>query len=228
MTRSPSATSPHATSNGLEITRNSFGGFKMYEPVLGAIDAWTVEVSGMVPNSISFWQEYLGHVDFGLNAVAFIWPEREVVIHPRWLEDLEQRKIEKMAIESPRRELQPLRAIALAHKMSSSVKRKLSFAYGPGVLSDCEWLAGSSDPSPWDSCFSYLKDKIASKRWPPAVVDRVRNSFAEREGASAFVQAFDQTIAAWMRDGAFTSTLRLTDFEISCFSGCPESIDPEK
>ena len=73
------------------VRLNSFGGVKATLPSIGSIDLW---VTGRrAPREDwerhQYWMHYLDTVDFGVNAVAFAWPNCDLIVHQRWVEDVQ-------------------------------------------------------------------------------------------------------------------------------------------
>src|SRR5262249_39636230 len=97
--------------SGTRVVRNTFGGWKVFSSAVGVCDVWSWGRRDL-KHPRGFWQARLESVDFGLNAVAFVWPERRVIVHPRWREDLAGRVVEKLSQQSRLRELQVVRAVA--------------------------------------------------------------------------------------------------------------------
>src|SRR5207248_591395 len=100
-------------------------------------------------------------VDFGVNAIAFVWPSRELVVHPRWLEDVQSFRVELLSDRSPRKELQPLRAIALGAALTRRLARP--FRLGEAVWAEIDWLLAG--PEHMSSALAYLREKVAVGRW---------------------------------------------------------------
>lgn len=80
------------------IGRNRLGGTKLYLDDFDLIDLWCWYKKSRQTN-VNFVRSKLRTVDFGLNAVAFLWDEcgkPKTVIHSRWKYDLQHRQVETM------------------------------------------------------------------------------------------------------------------------------------
>lgn len=97
-----------AASEGWTITSNSFGGCKAR---LGSLvfDFW-------------MWEKGLDETDFGINAIAY--DLREIIKHPRWIEDERKKVVEPLNRESPCLDLNQIRGLVLA--------MRLGYNLGPG------------------------------------------------------------------------------------------------
>ena len=130
------------------MQKNTFGGLKIISSVLGEIDLWTLKshknekfyyisksrniskpmkrvaatskVTGLNKNKyIVLWERYLRNIDFNANMVLYAYPEKRIIINKeKWLSFLEYQNIEINNIRSPYPYLQPIRAWALADKLS--------------------------------------------------------------------------------------------------------------
>lgn len=174
--------------NTVQVKRNSYGGLKILERHFGVIDAWTWQCADEADDMFEFWQQQLESVDFGMNAVAFVWPECRILIHPRWRADLEERRVERLAPNSPRRELQPVRALALADKLSSRLKCR--FSLGTDIREELQWLLSQEDEAVARECVDYLREKIDSGRWRESLLKVLRKSLGKRQRRLAFGQLF--------------------------------------
>lgn len=157
-------------SPGVRITKNHFGGLKVHIRELGQMDLWVWKDINGLANKRDFWFEQLESVDFGINAVAFTWPTCDIIIHPQWKRDIVQSKIEKLAQESPLKQLQPIRAVALAAKME--LKLHIPFELGARAKNDLyQFLYDTSEA---ERCYAlkYLEEKLRSERWPSHTVTR--------------------------------------------------------
>lgn len=145
------------------VQSNSFGGVKANHPTIGSIDLWVTGKFAPRNNRqrYRYWEHYLDGVDFGVNAVAFAWPISNVIVHRRWLEDSQSNCVEVLSDHSPRRELQPLRAIALGAALTCRFSRQALL--GEGVWGQIDDLLDTPEEIP--QAVDYLRDKIASGRW---------------------------------------------------------------
>lgn len=162
------ACSSHSCS--LRVTRNRFGGLKLRGEHVGEIDLWPVMPKKTELSGTDLWLDYLGTVDFGLNAVAFTWPQCKVLVHHRWKRDLSLRAVESLAGQQSCRHLEPLRAVALAVKAGQSTGA--FFALHDDIRANLQWLLSHEDDGTVANTFEYLRDKLTSGRWPHAVFSR--------------------------------------------------------
>jgi len=171
----------------ITISPNSFGGLKIREPKLGVIDFWTW-TTPKNHGSTANWLEELERVDFGMNAVAFVWPQREVIIHRRWIQDLRTRRIEKVSPQSPKTSIQVVRAIALKVKLQLLVNQ--SFGLGTNIRQDLQWLVKDAPRAEVTQAIHYMIEKTTNSRWPIATLERfLRVSRAYRQSVE-----FDEAI----------------------------------
>ncbi|MDR0443427.1 MAG: hypothetical protein LBH44_08490 [Treponema sp.] len=131
------------------MQKNTFGSLKIISSTLGEIDLWTlkshingkyhyisksknasksVKRVGAVSKAaclnrnknIDTWKKYLRYIDFNANTVLYAYPEKRIIINKeKWLSLLEYQNIEINYTHSPYPYLQPIRALALAVKLSS-------------------------------------------------------------------------------------------------------------
>ena len=149
----------------ISVSRNHYNGFKLESADFGAIDIWSWATSRCDLDEVILHRQ-LAEVDFGVNAVAFLWPQKKIVLHENWLEDTEYRRIEKLSRHSLRPAIAPLRAVALAVKMSRVSGQ--SFHIGRHIRDDlCTVVV--KDAGAMEECLSYMQKKVALGRWPEAV-----------------------------------------------------------
>lgn len=141
----------------VKLAKNSFGGWKMEDEQLGEVDVWSW------PSEGRSWEEELNRVDFGLNAIAFTWPSRQVVMHARWSKDLALAQIEKVHPAPSRPELQAVRASALAEKLTRLLGMPVAFS--PGVQAEVDWLLQEADEGTLQDALAYFAQKVKSGRW---------------------------------------------------------------
>ena len=71
--------------SGLGSARqNRYGGRKYCLPSGLLVDVWRWDAPRVFPSRTMGWCDWLERIDFDVNAVAFIWPERRIVFHPAW------------------------------------------------------------------------------------------------------------------------------------------------
>ena len=160
-----------SSSNGAIISTNTFGGLKISHESLGSLDVWTWMKPGPNNTSPRDWRERLNMVEFGLNAVAFIWPQREIIIHPRWIEDLKNGPVvEKVYLSPVQKAIQTIRAVALATKLEGLLGTKVIL--GKSIIKDLKWLVENASRSEIEEGLSYLRKKIDIGRWPDRTLYR--------------------------------------------------------
>lgn len=164
------------------IHRNTFGGWKIFTDKFGTLDVWQAESKTSSP------EQLLESIDFGLNAIAFVWPTRQLHIHPRWLEDFVKTRVEKLAANSPRKELQPIRATALAVKLERRLGVK--FSMGPLIRHDFDWLKSVSHRTELRVSLDYLRERVEAGRWPKETINRFCEYFsAEKHDPNSIAAA---------------------------------------
>lgn len=158
---------------GVSVHTNSFGGLKLESDLSGIVDVWSWESkkSKLAKSSL---RRRLDRVDFGINAVAYLWPDNHLVIHPRWFDDLKNLVVEKLAIHSPKVQLQPIRACALAVKLAKLTHCR--FDLGKSIREDMRRLV-EGDADDVSVALNYLLDKIIQKRWCKDSADRFYREF---------------------------------------------------
>jgi hypothetical protein len=142
----------------VHVATNSFGGIKLRSPNLGVIDIWAWESRSGFESTLL--KERLPYVDFGMNSVAFVWPQREILIHERWITDVKALVVEKL--DTPKVQFLIVRGCALAAKLEKIAKRKIPL--GPRVSEDFRDIIDRDDAE-WHSSIRYLKSKVVSGRW---------------------------------------------------------------
>lgn len=152
----------------MDITRNSYGGWKA-EGHGVEIDVWRLPRAHRGTLDLHAWDAYLETIDFTLNAVAFVWPQKEVVMHEDWETSLERRQVEKLSPCSPRPELLPIRAVALSTKLSQFTP--CSFSLCSQLKEDLRVLASRTNHQRFMQAMHYLRRKIESNRWDSLVLD---------------------------------------------------------
>lgn len=178
-------------SKDLIINWNHFGGLKLIHRELGEIDVWAWD--NIAKNNIfDFWVQKLESVDFGLNAVAFIWPECRIIKHPQWEKDLQKVTVDKLYANSPRRELQPLRALALMEKLSDILDSRVKIRLGQKIRDDLKWLIESSNFEQVHETLIYLKRKLETRRWKYSIVSKLQEMCVKYNGQSLFLKELDR------------------------------------
>jgi hypothetical protein len=175
-------TSPH-----WRVRLNSFGGVKATFPSFGTIDIWVTgtHTPRQDAERYQYWTHYLDTVDFGVNAVAFAWPSCDLIVHQRWVKDVQSNCVEVLSECSPRKEIQPLRAIALCAALTCRHCR-------PAHLGERVWTEISQlleAPEHMHAALAYLRSKVASGRWSKdhllpflaRLVDQPRHSSTDKE-----------------------------------------------
>lgn len=163
----------------LESTVNRFGGRKSYSALLGSIDMWSWP-SRESEDSLMAWTENLGKCDFGVNAVAYAWPLRNVIVHPQWVEDVSLAKKGTIYVETLHRTasepIHAVRGIALKCRLAASHKSK-QVAFGLEFRSLLDDLAGSRSMSMRDEMLEYTEYKIRQGKWSSEVAVEVNRVF---------------------------------------------------
>jgi hypothetical protein len=167
------------------IRRNTFGGWKIEDPHLGVLDVWRVDFGELQLDNIAAWQAYLDQLDFSLNAVAFVWPERILIHHPNWVCDLQRRRICKLNPAALGRSLGAVRAIALAAKLEQTTGTK--FRLSRRAAYDFYWLTHRAAPSEVATALDYLATKLKSSRWPQVVLMRLWAELARKPASPGFM-----------------------------------------
>jgi len=176
------------SSNGATISTNTFGGLKVSHESLGSLDIWTWRKPGLNNTSLKDWRERLNMVEFGLNAVAFVWPEQEIVIHPRWISDLKNGPlVEKVYLSPVQKAIQTVRAIALAAKLEDQLGTKVIL--GKSMISDLKWLVKNASPSEIEEGLYYLRKKIDIGRWPIQTLDKFSGLCKKYKHSAKFDEA---------------------------------------
>lgn len=185
------------------VSTNTFGGLKISHESLGSLDVWTWRKPGFNKTSLKDWKDRLNMVEFGLNAVAFIWPQRKIIIHQRWIEDLnEGPMVEKLNQAPMRRAIQTMRAIALSVKLEGLLGIKVIL--GKSIKKDLQWLVKNAPRSEIEEGLSYLKHKIDIGRWPNRTVHKFsglcrgyKHSFIFEEVAYAILGKYSFSVGAF-------------------------------
>ncbi len=165
----------------LQVAKNHFGGLKAVASSGAVFDFWHWTGSNLQER---YWTSRLEHVDFGINAVAFALKDQALVIHKRWLEDVEQSVVERLASDfALHRELQAIRAIVLTKKLTKRLQHP--FSLGPRIRADVKWLSTEAPHQATDRACFYLRQKVLERRWPvnvwhdlPLLLDRPGASLA--------------------------------------------------
>jgi hypothetical protein len=168
------------------VKLNKFGGWKVKNERIGELDIWKIKLSREHRGSLDDWLRYLDNVDFAINAVAFTWPECQVVIHHRWCESLKKQKINILSPHSTKKHLQPIRGIALAVKLEEVTK--LKFKLGREVVSDLVRVLTTEDENIIYESLNYIQNKISSGRWPFLVLQRFLLESANRNHNDTFYE----------------------------------------
>ncbi len=172
---------------------NTFGGWKVINEDMGELDIWRVKLDKNSSDSLDKWLMYLDNVDFAINAVAFLWPECQVVIHHRWCESLRKQRVAKLSPYSIKRHLQPIRGIALAVKLKETTN--LQFKLGRDVADDLIWVTTNKDENIICESLKYLQDKVSSGRWPFLVLQRFLLESANIDHGDTFYELVGDILA---------------------------------
>ena len=179
-----------AKSFGYAAAANSFGGLALESDSLGMIDLWWVEhKSPLRRRKESVWEAYLKMIDFGPNAVLFLWPEGCIVEDKRWIADLAARRITRTRTQLPRREIQAVRAIALAEKLRLSVGAE--FKLDGLIRKDLRWLVEKAHDEALHVALAYLRAKLRSGRWPRETLARFATEVRRYKAGGRIVGLLD-------------------------------------
>ena len=172
--------------------RNNFGGWKLVYEGLGVIDVWMVERQQCFEDISEAWLSYLRRFDYGVNMVAFVWPVLSIVTRPEWFDDVKRGVVENHFCGSARKELQPLRGVALAAKLSSMCERK--FVLGRNALREFAWFANKGEPALIRVAFNYVNNKVATGRWAVEVLEYLERVGSKVEGSQVFQRELSNTL----------------------------------
>jgi hypothetical protein len=171
------------------LLRNSFGGWRIQDAKLGTLDLWLMTYSA-VADTRTFWKNYLGTVDYSVNAVAFAWPECRLFLHPNWMEHLRSRTISRIGRTLPRPAVQPVRAIALAVRLELLSREPFSFA--DNVRQNLAWLAADASREHVTESLEYLDDRLKKRRWDYAVLDRLVDEVRKLRVSHTFAELLEE------------------------------------
>lgn len=160
---------PSSISESARVDYNYFGGLKIYERTLGYLDVWTCTQCERNNLEIGDWMHLLETIDFGLNGIAFLWPQKEIIIHPQLNDDLRNRRIEKLSKIVANRQIQAIRALALVTKCEQIFG--ITMGLGDGIKSDIKWLLVEAEEKEVLEALNYLRGKVESGRWPARTLD---------------------------------------------------------
>ncbi len=150
-------------SQRFDIRQNTFGGTKIIDKELGCIDLWTWEEPGTHSCTVQDWRIRISKVDFGINSVAFLFPQLEIISDKRLYLDLNCREVERLSPRFLKRHLQPLRALAIVDKLNKNFEEQ--FELGVLIQSELIWLMHEADETILNASFAYLKAKLTTGRW---------------------------------------------------------------
>jgi hypothetical protein len=184
--------------SSISITQNHFGGLKVAIQDFGQLDLWHCKGYRQIGEGRQFWLDQLELVDFGINAVAFTWPACQLIMHPRWKYDLEHHQIEKLAKDSPVKEFQPIRAIALAAKLEQKLNARI--VIGSSAKYDLAWLLHEANSDVVDRSLAYLEDKIKTGRWPKHTIKRFMESCVEITCSENVLQRISAIASKYLPD----------------------------
>jgi len=179
------------------IQHNSFGGWKVSSEDTGELDIWKVKLDRPASGLSERWLSYLDNVDFAINAVAFTWPECEIVVHPRWHDALRKQLVTRLSSRSVKKHFQAIRGVALAVKLQ--ITTGLSFRLGKQIGRDLDWLVGTSHEQVMRESLRYLQHKVSSGRWSFLVLQRFLLESAKRNYTPSFRELIKDTFADDLR-----------------------------
>ena len=159
----------------LDSTINSFGGRKVTSALLGTIDVWSWP-STTLDDPYLDWTQNLNKCDFGVNAVAFAWPLRKVVVHPQWIKDVGMAERGVISIETLTRTasepIHAVRGIALKCRLAASCTSK-QVVLGPKFNALLEDLSRSRSFAIRKEMLDYTKYKVLQGKWTCEVEEEV-------------------------------------------------------
>ena len=152
---------PNFSSNRsiLKKKRNTFGGMKISTSRFSEIDIWSVQKSSAASVE-QFWEEYLSRQDFTINAVMYVYQSSELLIHDDWYEGLSKGIIQEMPY-AQKPELQAIRALALASKLSLQTEQ--TFSLSQSIIE--KLYESSISTFNKDIVKNYLNMKCSSRKW---------------------------------------------------------------
>lgn len=153
---------------GINIKQNTFGGMKINIGKTDALDMWTIKNDPRELYDSFFWKQYLKNVDFGINAIAFILPEKRIILREEWINDYYKGIVEDHFIKAEKPELQSIRAIAIASRLSVLANKE--FKLGQKCLERLNWLACAAKQEEIISVFDYIQIKMNKKKWDSSFV----------------------------------------------------------
>ena len=176
------------------MQENTFGGIKIISSVLGEIDLWTLnshkswkcyyisksknitksvnrtgatsKVNGLKRNKyIVLWEKYLRDIDFNANTVLYAYPEKKIIINEKkWLSFLEYQNIEINNTRSPYPYLQPIRALALAKKLSYLTSQNFN------ISDQLEYSLKEYGRKQDQTINDYIEKKIKYQKWKEQIL----------------------------------------------------------
>lgn len=140
------------------MERNRYGGWKCHLRDGLALDLWRWDAPRSLPSMTTSWAQWLERVDFDINAVAFLWPQRRIVSHPAWLEALRRREITPLSREPLDWRRDTLRALGLHCRWSTSPY------VSSWMLQRLEQMLQSQEGM--NGALSYFTTSVAKGRYP--------------------------------------------------------------
>jgi hypothetical protein len=183
------------------MQENTFGGLKINTSTFGEIDLWTLKgyknqkfyISKLrnIPKFkrhtdttikvkdfnkyIVVWEKYLRDIDFNVNTVLYAYPEKRIIINKeKWFSFLEYKNIEINNADSSYLYLQPIRALALADKLSYLTSQ--DFRISSQLESGLREYSSEQNRTILD----YIEKKIKCRKWR----DQVQASYANSLGST--------------------------------------------
>jgi hypothetical protein len=150
------------------IRHNTFGGIKVHSSKYGNIDIWSLNCFYDDKSKNIDWIDYLTKIDFSINSVVYSYPELKLFLHREWFFSFENRKVSVLYENSPSPELQLIRAIALASKLS--LETGVYFKTSQGILNKLNALLKNKNINSYQKLIDYTTDKVITKRWPDSVL----------------------------------------------------------
>jgi hypothetical protein len=172
------------------VHQNTFGGLKLQLTNGEVVDVWSWPHPGDSSVTAAHWEALLGRVDFGVNAVAYIGASGQIIVHPRWLEDVSKGRVEVLAASAPERGIQAVRSVALMTKLRDVYGR--SFELGAYAAKELEYFAVSALEGEIVATLAYVKKKTGSGRWSSTVESEFLRLCREIGLSEAFLRIMER------------------------------------
>jgi len=176
----------------LDIKQNTFGGLKINLGNNDIFDMWKIKCDPSELYDSYYWEQYLKNIDFGINAIAFILPEKRIILREEWIDDYFSGLVEDHFFKAEKPELQSIRAIAIASRLTKISNRE--FKLGHNCLKRLDWLAGEAKKEEIISVFKYIRTKVNMKKWDYHFVDLFEKMVSSNNHSRIFESVFSSFI----------------------------------